>query len=455
MKNRHIIGTLAIAMALFGCKDDAYYGSELPGGAKTTVGFSGSEETKVVINSLEGAPTLEESTLSIPLKIYAPLKEDITVKLEQNDALLDAYYKNSRFGFSSFPKKVLNPGSITIPAGKTEASVNISLHDAEKLTSEGGYLAALSMSIESKNTKNIQVFGVQYHFVKAVQKRSDNMAELSVNQQEIELTANNPKEATVLNKKSISFTVNTSIALDRKVTLNLQKQPSLLEYFYKGETEGFLPLPEGVLDDIVIEIPAGKTKVEVTLPFAHTDKLIEAPGYLTAFKLKELSEDRKHISASIDTYFFVKIKQTTSVGIGDRYKWGSLLNKIDIKAYANGGDQLVPAVLDGKNSGDFFEITKSNNGCLDLMFESSKNIKDLTLHTNIKESGINSFYVAVTKDKGKNWLPRGLVQVDNAENNFNLAFQPHSMISGIRIYGVNGTGTGVKIYEVTPYTCWW
>lgn len=455
-KNKHIIAIIIVAITLFvGCKDDAFYGSELPGGTKTTVGFSGQDETITVINSFDGTPKFEETTLSIPVKIYSPLKEDITVKLVQNDALLDSHYNGSKFGFGSFPNGVLEAGSVTIPAGKTEAVVNISLAHADKLTSEGEYLAAFSMSIDNIKNAAVQVFGIQYHIVKAVQKRSENVAELSINKQEVAFTANNPSKATVLESEDIKFTITTSIAQDRKVILRLQNNPSVLEHFYKRETDGFLPFPQGVLEDIDIEIPAGETEVEVTLPFSHTDKLIDEAGYLAAFKLKEISEDKRYVSASDDAYFFVKIKQTTSVKIASRYSWGNFMDKTEIKAYANGSDVLLPAVLDDDVDGDFFEIKKSDNGSLELMFESSVNVRDLTLHTNIKESGITSFYVAVTKDSGQSWLPRAIVNTSGAENEFNLSFQPYSAINGIKIYGVKGAGSGLKVYEVTPYTSWW
>lgn len=455
MKNKYVLAGIIIAMTILsGCKDDAYYGSELPGGWKTTVGFSGAEETITVLNSFDGIPKFEEAALSIPIKIYTPLKEDITVKLVQNDVLLDTYYKSSRFGFNTFPEGVLEAGSVTIPAGKTEAIVKISLQDSPVLSNDKEYLSAFGMTIEGNNP-GIQVFGVQCHFVKAVQKRSENVAELSINGKEIALAANNPSGYTVLNSEGVSFTITTSIAQERKVSLSLQKTTLLLEHFYKGDTDGFLPFPEGVLEDMIIEIPVGETQVEVILPFANTDKLIDQAGYLTAFKLKEFSEDRRYASVSDDAYFFVKVRQTTSVGLGNRYSWGSLLNKSRINAFANGGDLLLPAVVDGNNSGDFFEIAKSGNGSIELIFDASQNVRDLTLQTNVEESGITSFYVAVTRDNGKTWLPRGMVKTNGAKNNFNLSFNPYARIDGIRLYGVKGEGSGLKVYEATPYITSW
>lgn len=456
-KNLYLIVTIISAMVLFpGCKDDAFYGSEPAGGSKTTVGFSGPEKTEVIINSFDGTPKFEESVVSIPVKIYSPLKEDVTVKLMQNDALLDTYYKDSRFGLSAFPEGVFEVGCVVIPAGKTESSVNISLRNAKGLTNEGEYLAAFGMLIESVNPQAVQVFGVQYHFVKAVQKRAENIAELSINKQEISLTANNPRETVVLRDNEIRFTITTSVAQDRNVTLRLQNNPLLLDYFYKGDRDGFMPFPQGVLEDIVVEIPAGETQTEVVLPFAFTEKLIDEPGYLAAFKLKEISEDKKYVSASDDSYFFVKVKQTISVALGNRYAWGGVLDKAEIKAYANGGSELVPAVIDGNNSGDYFEISKSNNGSLELQFESLKTVRDLTLHTNAKESEITSFYVAVTVDNGATWLPRGLVDISKAEDSFNISFLSYSMkINGIKIYGVKGTGSGLKVYETIPYVSRW
>lgn len=435
-----------------------YYGTGNAPAPLNTAEIKTDQVQIVSIKYQDGRPSLENSTLEIPISLRKESDKPLTVSLVRNDKRLEELYTGSRYQTASFPEGIIEVSPVTIAPGEKSAIIKVSLTNGERLTNDADYLAAYDLNVTGDDA--VTPFGIQALFIVGKQFRSPNKANLSINGKEVTMEANvmewRPK---ALSPDKTDFTVKLNSALDRDVTLILEPDEVLTNVLYPDMDGGFKQFPEGTIKSIEIKIPSGETEVKQTLSVGNTFLLDEAPGYMVVYRLREQLSDRNTVSAGDKAYFTLRVKKTnnafaTEFELGP---WDDKTGGFTVKV--NGSDVPESILTDGNKepTSSASEIEIGEGGGITVLFP-SRNSHYLVLYGNLKESGVESFKIALTQDGGNTWYPGGVVDKIPSIGELRVGISSVDNYSlndnGYMLYDFNGKGKTAKIYEIEAYTYW-
>lgn len=438
---------------------DEYYGTGNAPALLNTVEIEAEQVQTVSIKYRDGHPSLENSTLEIPVSLRRENDKPLTVSLVRNDKRLEELYTGSRYQTVTFPDGIIDVSPVTIAPGERSAIIRISLTNEERLTNDAGYLAAYDLNVVGDEA--VTSFGVQTLFIVGEPFRSSNKANLSINGKTVSMEANvmagwNPK---ALSPDKMDFTVKLNSALDRDVTLILEPDEVFTNVLYPDMDGDFKKFPEGTVKSIEIRIPRGETEVKQTLDIENTFLLDEAPGYMVVYRLREQLSDRNIVSSGDKAFFTLKVKKTNSA-FATEFElgpWDEKTGGFTVKL--NDSDVPESTLTDGRKepSSPASEIKIGKGGRITILFPSI-NSHYLVLYGNLKESGVESFKVALTQDEGNTWYPGGVVDKIPATGELKVGISSGDNFSlynnGYMLYDFKGKEKTAKIYEVEAYTYW-
>lgn len=456
MKKNIIIYFLAASAlyALTSCvKTKDYYGAGEASEEVSTISFSTGNQKDVLIKYKNGVPGFVADIAEIPVSLKIPVDQDVKIKLTRDDSLVEKYYSGNSYGVLPFPESAFSPQNLVIKGGQEKGVLKIKLQEGSKLTNDEGYIAAFKMEIEEGG--NVKPFGVQNLFIRGLQYKSSNKANLSVNGKVLNAVANDVYEMRALYPSKLSFKLNLGHALDKDVTLKLIPDPELTKYLYPDMDDDSHLFPENTIEPMDILVPMGQTEVDVELDIKNTHLLHDIPGYLSVFKLKEKASDREIVSAAEEAFFTLKVKKENFV-TAEKYTPNSYGKITPITVTVNGDSSPVASLVDSDKKGEFVTIP-TGSGEIVIKYSGTQR-RACVLYSNLNEKGISSFRVALSKDGGKTWIAAGKIETKGIEHEeLKIKSIPrYAYFDAIRLYDFQGTASGLKVFETEIYPVrWW
>lgn len=168
------------------------------------------------------------NTVSFRVKLRRPLTQDVTVRLVKDEALRNQYAGDIT-NFKDFPEGTFKISEVTLPAGKTEASIAFELDKINDLNQTPGYFVPLRLEIKNK-VDGLKISEINYSvFVKL------NMTVVKDNID----ASNNPISGTAFNS-TITFDSN---------------KPTGLSVLKDGNTSGSVWYPSNSSTYLAINLP--------------------------------------------------------------------------------------------------------------------------------------------------------------------------------------------------------
>lgn len=457
MKKNIIICFLAVSAfyALTSCvKTKDYYGVGETSEETSTVSFSAGNQKDVLIKYKNGAHGFVSDFAEIPVSLKIPVDQDVKINLVRDDSLVEKYYTGSSYNVLPFPESAISPQNIIIKGGQEKGVIKINFQESNKLTNDEGYIAAFKMEVEENS--NVKPFGVQTLFLRGVQYKSPNKANLSVSGKVVEAVANDVAKMRALYPSKIKFQLLLGQALDKDVTLKLIPDPELTKYIYPTMDDGYLFFPENTVETMELLVPKGQTEIDVELNIENIHLLQDSPGYIGIFKLKEEISDREIVAAGDEAFFTLKIKKDNFVDAAE-YQPSYYSPLYPITVTVNGNTSPEGILTDKIKDHDSFVEIPVKTGEIVIKYTES-NRRACVLYSNLNEKHISAFRVAVSNDGGNTWIPSGMIETKGIEHKaLKIKSKPRNgYFNAIRLYDFQGQSAPLKVYEVEIYpVSWW
>lgn len=256
-------------------------------------------------------------------------------------------------------------------------------------------------------------------------------------------------------------------ALDKDQIVNFVLDRSLLSEYPESQL-GFIDLPEGVVEEFSIVIPAGMTQVSKTVTLKDITALKDMPGYLTAFKMVLVDAPEGLVASTVGYKVFLKIKVDDAVNLEllDTDPEGKSLPYSSIGAASNFRNDRAGAVTDGYYDQwfpgwvpDSWWVQNKSDSWLTLNFETASvtGFKIYTLDAGNKSKTIKSVRVEVSTDNGTTYTDFGVIAIPDVRRSFSLKFSKPMTINKVRFSSFDGYSTDpndpwIDIHEIRVFS---
>ncbi len=234
---------------------------------------------------------------------------------------------------------------------------------------------------------------------------------------------------------------------------------------YTGAKEGFKPFPENAFSGLEFTVPPGVTDYTATIKLQAAAGLNDKPGYLSAYRLKPLSEGDTDIRVSSGSEaLYLKLK-FSSLKNGENVKlvenmvegWSQLPSR-QITPESGYQTGRLSSLLDGRKANWWdsnWWIPGNGTETLELGFAKQK-VGGMVFYTNSNnQKVIRSVRISVSEDGGTGYFDQGVVKPQKTSKVVRIAFNEPVEINKIKFSNFeswNDSDPYVDIHEVEIYT---